>query len=86
MEFQVRQNWGQEIYAWEYFEMPDDATREEIELKAIQVIKDEWRHRKQNHFGLSAPQKCKPKIKVAQWDEAAGKKTKDGIRFETRWR
>lgn len=84
MEFQVRQSWGQEMYAWEYFEIADNATREEIEAKAIQVIKDEWKYRKKNHLGFSVPEKCKPKIKVAQW--ADGKKVKNGIRFDTRWR
>lgn len=84
MEFQVRQSWGNQTYAWEYFEIDDNASMEEIELKAIQVIKEEWKYRKKNHFGLSAPQKCKKKIKVVQYGENG--KVKGGIRFETYWR
>jgi len=84
MEFQIRQSWGNEIYAWEYFEINNNASKEDIEEKAIQVIKDEWKNRKKNNFGFSAPEKCKSKIKVAEWSN--GKKVKGGIRFDTNWR
>jgi hypothetical protein len=85
MEFQIRQSWGDEIYAYEYFEINDDAELHEIERKAIEVIKKDWKKEKKI-VGISAPEKCKRKIKVAQWNTKKAKKLKGGIRFETFWR
>jgi hypothetical protein len=86
MEFQIRQSWGDKIYAYEYFEINDDAELHEIERKAIEVIKEEWKIRKKNNFSFSTPEKCKRKIKVVQWNTKKSGKLKDGIRFETFWR
>ena len=83
MEFQIRQSWGDCIYAWEYFEINDDAELHEIEKKAIEVIRYEWKIRK-NYLGFSIKEKSKKRIKVAQWHN--GKKVKNGVRFETFWR
>jgi hypothetical protein len=83
MEFQIRQSWGDKIYAYEYFEINDDAELHEIERKAIKVIKEDWKKTKKTSFGFSAPEKCKRKIKVVQFNS---NKVKDGIRFETFWR
>lgn len=85
MEFQIKQNWGNKIYAWQYFEINDDVELHEIEKKAIEVIKEEWKIRKKNNFSFSMPEKCKKKIKVSQWNTKKGEKLKDGIRFETFW-
>lgn len=80
-KFQIRQNFGQKSYGFEYFDMPDDATYPEIEKKAIEVQKLDYKNR---FSGFGGKSREKPTIKVAEYSD--GKKVKGGIRFKTKWR
>lgn len=80
-QFQIRQNFGQQIYGFEYFSMPDDATIPEIEQRAIEVQKNDYKNR---FSGMSGKSLEKPTIKVSEYFQ--GKKVKEGIRFSTKWR
>lgn len=79
--FQIKQNFGQEIYGFEYFNMPDNAELQEIEKKAVEVQKLDYKNR---FSGFSGKSMEKPTIKVAEYLD--GKKVKGGIRFKTKWR
>lgn len=35
--FQITQNFGESCFGYEYFDMPDEATKEEVEKEAIKV-------------------------------------------------
>lgn len=85
MEFQIRQSWGDECYAYEYFEIDENASIEDIKKKAIQVIKDDWKKTKKNYISFCIPEKCKKTIKVSQFNKDIGV-IKDGIKFKTKWR
>ena len=43
--FQITQSFGQSSYGYEYFDMPDNATKEEIEKEAIRVQKLDYENR-----------------------------------------
>ena len=80
-QFQIRQNFGQKIYGFEYFSISDDATIEEIEEKAIIVQINDYKNR---FAGFSGKQKEKATIKVSEYIN--GKKVKGGVQFSTKWR
>jgi hypothetical protein len=79
--FQITQNFGQSCYGWEYFDMPDNATKEEIEKEAIRVQKLDYKNR---FSGMSAKSMERPTIIVKEYKD--GRKPKGGIQFSTKWR
>jgi hypothetical protein len=79
--FQITQNFGQSCYGWEYFDMPDDATKEEIEKEAIRVQKLDYKNR---FSGMSGKSMERPTIIVKEYKD--GRKPKGGIQFSTKWR
>ena len=79
--FQITQNFGQSCYGWEYFDMPDNATKEEIEKEAIRVQKLDYKNRFSGMLGKSME---RPTIIVKEYKD--GRKPKGGIQFRTKWR
>ena len=79
--FQITQSFGQSSYGYEYFDMPDNATKEEIEKEAIRVQKLDYENR---FSGLSGKSMERPTIIVKEYKE--GRKPKGGIQFSTKWR
>jgi hypothetical protein len=79
--FQITQNFGQSCYGWEYFDMPDNATKEEIEKEAIRVQKLDYKNR---FSGMSGKSMERPTIIVQEYKD--GRKPKGGIQFSTKWR
>jgi hypothetical protein len=79
--FQITQNFGQSCYGWEYFDMPDNATKEEIEKEAIRVQKLDYKNR---FSGMSGKSMERPTIIVKEYKD--GRKPKGGIQFSTKWR
>jgi hypothetical protein len=79
--FQITQNFGQSCYGWEYFDMPDNATKEEIEKEAIRVQKLDYKNR---FSGISGKTMERPTIIVKEYKD--GRKPKGGIQFSTKWR
>ncbi|AIT65727.1 hypothetical protein [Flavobacterium psychrophilum] len=79
--FQITQNFGQSSYGWEYFNMPDNATKEEIEKEAIRVQKLDYKNR---FSGFSGKSMERPTIIVKEYKN--GRKPKGGIQFSTKWR
>ena len=79
--FQITQNFGQSCYGYEYFEMPDNATKEEIEKEAIRVQKLDYKNR---FSGMSGKSMERPTIIVKEYKD--GRKPKGGIQFNTKWR
>jgi hypothetical protein len=79
--FQITQNFGQSCYGWEYFDMPDNATKEEIEKEAIRVQKLDYKNR---FSGMSGNSMERPTIIVKEYKD--GRKPKGGIQFSTKWR
>lgn len=79
--FQITQNFGQSCYGWEYFDMPDEATKEEIEKEAIRVQKLDYKNR---FSGMSGKSMERPTIIVKEYKD--GRKPKGGIQFSTKWR
>lgn len=80
-QFQIKQNFGQQIYGFEYFTIAYDATIEEIEEKAIIVQINDYKNR---FSGFGGKEKEKSTIKVSEYFD--GKKVKGGIQFATKWR
>jgi hypothetical protein len=79
--FQITQNFGQSCYGYEYFDMPDDATKEQIEKEAIRVQKLDYKNR---FSGMSGKSMERPTIIVKEYKD--GRKPKGGIQFSTKWR
>lgn len=79
--FQITQNFGQSCYGWKYFDMPDNATKEEIEKEAIRVQKLDYKNR---FSGMSGKSMERPTIIVKEYKD--GRKLKGGIQFSTKWR
>jgi hypothetical protein len=80
-EFQITQNFGQSCFGYEYFEMPENATIDEIKKEAIRVQKLSY----QNRFsGLTGKAMERPTIIVKEYKN--GRKPKGGIQFSTKWR
>ena len=79
--FQITQNFGQSCYGWEYFDMPDNATKEEIEKEAIRVQKVDYKNR---FSGMSGKSMERPTIIVKEYKN--GRKPKGGVQFSTKWR
>ena len=79
--FQITQNFGQSCYGWEYFEMPDEATKEEIEKEAIRVQRLDYKNR---FSGMSGKSMERPTIIVKEYKN--GRKPIGGIQFTTKWR
>lgn len=79
--FQITQNFGQSCYGWEYFDMPDNANKEEIEKEAIRVQKLDYKNR---FSGMSGKSMERPTIIVKEYKD--GRKPKEGIQFSTKWR
>ena len=79
--FQITQNFGQSCYGWGYFDMPDNATKEEIEKEAIRVQKLDYKNR---FSGMSGKSMEQPTIIVKEYKD--GRKPKGGIQFSTKWR
>jgi len=80
-KFQITQNFGQSSYGWEYFDIHDDATKEEIEKEAIRVQKLNYKNRLSGFSGRALE---RPTIIVKEYKN--GRKTKGGIQFSTKWR
>ena len=79
--FQITQNFGQSSYGWEYFDIHDNATKEEIEKEAIRVQKLDYKNR---FSGMSGKSMERPTIIVKEYKN--GRKPKGGIQFSTKWR
>lgn len=80
--FQIKQDFGDQIFGFEYFEMPEEATLPEIEKRAIEVQKLDYKNR---FSGFSGKMMEKKTIKVEETSRN-GKKVKGGIQFKTKWR
>lgn len=84
MEFQIKQTFGPENFAWIYFE---SESRDIETLKAIAVseMKKDWEKVKSSKsLYLLDPVPPMATITVAEY--ARGKKVKNGITFKTNWR
>jgi hypothetical protein len=79
--FQITQNFGDSCYGYEYFNMPDNATKEEIEREAIRVQRFDYENRFSGFLGKAME---RPTIIVKEYKD--GKKVKNGIAFSTKWR
>jgi len=80
--FQITQNFGQNGgLGFEYFDIEDNATIEEIEKEAIKVQKNEYDNRFPGFVGKSLE---RPTIRVMEF--LNGRKPKGGIDFKTKWR
>jgi hypothetical protein len=81
--FQITQNFGQNRgLGFEYFDMDDNATIEEIEKQAIRVQKNAYDNRFPGFFTGKALER--PTIRVMEY--LNGRKPKGGIDFKTKWR
>lgn len=81
-EFQITQNFGKSGgFGFEYFEVSNDATVEEIEKEAIRVQNNDFNDRFPG-FGGKALER--PTITVKEYKN--GRKVKGGIEFKTKWR
>jgi len=79
--FQITQNFGDSCLGFEYFDMPDNATKEEIEKEAIRVQKLDYKNR---FSGMSGKSMERLTIIIKEYEN--GKKPKGGIQFNTKWR
>lgn len=80
--FQITQNFGQNGgLGFEYFDMADNATIEEIEKEAIRVQKNDYDNRFPGFAGKALE---RPTIRVMEY--LNGRKPKGGIDFKTKWR
>jgi len=79
--FQITQNFGQSIFGWEYFDMPDESKIEEIEKEAIRVQKLSYKNR---FSGMSGKSLERATIVVKEYKN--GRKPKGGVQFSTKWR
>lgn len=83
-EFQIKENYGNGILAWTYFEIGSFASPLEIEKKAIETTKLEWRKTRSSPLLWSVPEPPRPTIEIAEYRN--GEKVKGGIRLKTKWR
>lgn len=79
--FQVKQNFGEGCFGYIYFDMPNNCTREQIEKKAIESQKLDYKNR---FSGFSGKSMERPTIFIKEYKN--GRKPKGGIQFSCKWR
>lgn len=84
MEFQITQIFQEDSFAFEYFNVAKNATKEQIEAKAIRIQKASRKKREKSGLYFFGPPMENEIIKVQEWHD--GDVVPDGIAFKTRWR
>lgn len=83
MEFQVEQNWGDGTLGWIYFQANGNESIDQLKKMAKDEMIKYWKGLNPALY-FAGPRPARPTIKVAEYKD--GKKVKNGIRFNTKWR